>query len=170
MSQVSLWFERRFEFGFPVELLPNLQSRLRGAPARLEELLRRKPEEALKAKPDGGWSAQEQAGHLGDLEPLWLARVLDYAAGSEQLTVADLANRKTDEAQHNARSLEEVLGEFRVLRAQLLNQIEEADATWFTRAIPHPRMKTPMLLMDHLYFVAEHDDHHLARIWELVSS
>jgi hypothetical protein len=26
-----------------------------------------------------------------------------------------------------------------------------------------------MRLVDHLYFVAEHDDHHLARIWELTS-
>jgi hypothetical protein len=25
-----------------------------------------------------------------------------------------------------------------------------------------------MRLVDHLYFVAEHDDHHLAQIWELV--
>jgi hypothetical protein len=25
-----------------------------------------------------------------------------------------------------------------------------------------------MRLVDHLYFVAEHDDHHLARIWELI--
>jgi hypothetical protein len=25
-----------------------------------------------------------------------------------------------------------------------------------------------MRLIDHLYFVAEHDDHHLARIWELL--
>jgi hypothetical protein len=24
-------------------------------------------------------------------------------------------------------------------------------------------------LVDHLYFVAEHDDHHLARIWELLN-
>jgi hypothetical protein len=24
--------------------------------------------------------------------------------------------------------------------------------------------------VDHLYFVAEHDDHHLARIWELVNA
>jgi hypothetical protein len=22
--------------------------------------------------------------------------------------------------------------------------------------------------VDHLYFVAEHDDHHLARIWEMI--
>jgi hypothetical protein len=27
-----------------------------------------------------------------------------------------------------------------------------------------------MRLVDHLYFIAEHDDHHLARIWELIHS
>jgi hypothetical protein len=31
-------------------------------------------------------------------------------------------------------------------------------------------MQAPMRLVDHLYFVAEHDDHHLARIWELVDA
>jgi hypothetical protein len=30
-------------------------------------------------------------------------------------------------------------------------------------------LKTPMRLVDHLYFVAEHDDHHLAGIWELLN-
>ena len=39
MSQATLWFERRFEFSFPVELYPNLCARLRGTPARLEEVL-----------------------------------------------------------------------------------------------------------------------------------
>ncbi len=41
-------------------------------------------------------------------------------AGSEQLTVADLRNRKTDEANYNARSLEEILTEFRAARGSLL--------------------------------------------------
>jgi hypothetical protein len=39
MSQAPIWFERRFEFSFPVEWLPNLCARLRGTPARLEEVL-----------------------------------------------------------------------------------------------------------------------------------
>jgi hypothetical protein len=34
----------------------------------------------------------------------------------------------------------------------------------------HPRLKQPMRLVDHLYFVAEHDDYHLARIWEMIES
>jgi hypothetical protein len=48
--------------------------------------------------------------------------------------------------------------------------VDELDALLFVRAIPHPRLKTPMRLVDHLYFVAEHDNHHLARIWELLSA
>ncbi len=170
MRQVPTWFERKFEFLFPVELHPNLLARLRGTPARLEEALRGRAHEILIEKPQEKWSAQEHAGHLLDLEPLWLARVGDYVAGTDQLTVADLKNRKTDEANHNARPLQQILVEFRTARAELLQRVDELDASLFALAIPHPRLKTPMRLVDHLYFVAEHDDHHLARIWELVNA
>lgn len=168
MSQVPVWFERKFAFSFPVEVWPNLCSRLRGAPARLEETLRGRSREILIRKVQAKWSAQEHAGHLLDLEPLWLARLEDYVAGGEQLTVADLQNRKTHEANHNGRALEEILAEFRAARATLLKRVQELDGSLFSQAIPHPRLRTPMRLVDHLYFVAEHDDHHLARIWELI--
>src|ERR1700741_4738592 len=82
MSQVANWFERKFEFSFPAELYPNLLIRLRGTPPRLEELLGGCAHEVLTRKPGGKWSAQEQAGHLLDLEPLWMARVTDYIAGA----------------------------------------------------------------------------------------
>src|SRR5271156_569048 len=168
MSQVPVWFDRKFEFSFPVELYPNLLARLRGTPGRLEETLRRRSLEALTKKPEAKWSPQEHAGHLLDLEPLWLARVEDYVAQSAQLTATDLRNRKTDEAHHNERPLGQILTEFRTARQKLLNRVDELDTSLFARAIPHPRLKTPMRLVDHLYFVAEHDDHHLSRIWELV--
>ena len=170
MSRVPIWFERKFEFSFRVELLPNLCARLRGTPARLEEVVRGRSHTILIGKTQAKWSAQENAGHLLDLEPLWLARVGDYVSASDQLTVADLKNRKTDEANHNARPLEQILSEFRVARERLLQRVDELDTSLFARAIPHPRLKTPMRLVDHLYFVAEHDDHHLARIWELVNA
>jgi len=169
LSQVPIWFERKFEFSFSLELLPNLRARLRGTPARLEEALRGRASEILTAKPQGKWSAQEHAGHLLDLETLWLARLEDYVAARGELTPADLTNRKTDEANHNARPLEEVLAQFRSARTTLLTRIDELDASLFARTLPHPRLKTPMRLVDHLYFAAEHDDHHLARIWELIT-
>jgi uncharacterized damage-inducible protein DinB len=167
---VPAWFERHFEFTFPVELAPNLFARLRGTPARLEEALRAEPAEALTRKCDGKWSPQEHAGHLLVMEPLWLARVEDYVEGSEGLTVADLANRATHEGQFNERPLEEILGGFRRARRELLVRVESLDPAFYGRAIPHPRLKTPMRLVDHLYFVAEHDDHHLAEIHAQLTS
>jgi uncharacterized damage-inducible protein DinB len=170
MSQASIWFERKFEFSFPVEVLPNLCARLRGTPARLEAAVRGRSHEMLTRKAQEKWSAQEHAGHLLDLEPLWLARVEDYVSASDELTVADLKNTRTDEANHNARRVEEILTDFSAARERLLKRADELDASLFARAIAHPRLKVPMRLVDHLYFVAEHDDHHLARILELANS
>jgi uncharacterized damage-inducible protein DinB len=165
----SLWFERRFDFSFGEDLLPNILVRLRGTPARLEELLRGAAQEALIAKADGQWSAQEHAGHLLDMEPLWLARAEDFGSGRNQLTPADLTNRKTHEANHNARPAEEILSEFRAARQALIEYIQQSSAVGKGKTIPHPRLGTPMRFTDHLYFVAEHDDHHLAAIWELTA-
>lgn len=170
MTQVAKWYERKFEFAFPVELYPNLIMRLRGTPARLEELLRNQPGEVLIRKPQEKWSAQEHAGHLLDLEPLWLARVEDFLSGSGQLSVADLSNRGTDAANHNACELTKILTAFRAARAKLVDRVISADPSFRGRTLLHPRLKQPMRLVDHLYFVAEHDDHHLAKIWELIST
>jgi uncharacterized damage-inducible protein DinB len=170
MTQVPNWFERKFELSFPLELLPNLCARLRGTPARLEELMRAHPRERLVRKPEEKWSAQEHAGHLFDLEPLWMARVDDYVEAASELTTADLSNRKTHEAGHNQRRIDEILAEFHEARLQLVDRVRELEPALFARSIPHPRLKQPMRLVDHLHFVAEHDDHHLARIWELLQT
>src|SRR5208282_5966615 len=124
MSRPPIWFGRRFDFTFPVEQHPNLRVRLRGTPARLEEIVRGADRAALIRKPGANdkWSAQEHAGHLLDLEPLWLARIDDYLTKASQLTVADLTNRKTFEAQHNLRRIEDILAEFRSARSRLVSQ------------------------------------------------
>ena len=169
MSQVPLWFGRKFDFTFPVEQYPNVCARLRGTPARLEEIVRGVSRDVLRGKPGDKWSAQEHAGHLLDLEALWLARADDFLADGDTLTVADLSNRKTHEANHNARELLEILAEFRIARFRLVDRVGKCQPVLFARALLHPRLKQPMRLVDHLYFVGEHDDHHLARIWEIIN-
>src|SRR5260370_20985231 len=94
MHTPPIWFERKFEFTFPVEQHPNLCARLRGAPARLEEIVRGADHDVLVWKPGEKWSAQEHAGHLANLEPLWIARYDDYIKVAAQLTAADLSNRQ----------------------------------------------------------------------------
>ena len=169
MGQVPQWFQRTFDFSYQVELYPNLAVRLRGTPARLEEITRARSREILVRKETEKWSAQEHAGHLLDLEPLWLKRVEDFVNGGTDLTATDLTNRKTDEANHNSRGLAEILSEFRSARFALIARLETMDARLHASTMLHPRLKKPMRLVDHLYFVAEHDDHHLAQIWELTT-
>ena len=164
------WFDRKFDFTFPAEQIPNLIVRLQGTPARLEEMLRSVSPGVLQAKPAGRWSAQEHAGHLLDLETLWQARVDDFVSDRQTLTAADLTNRKTNEAAHNTRALKEILADFRAARGYLLNSVENLPPSAFSRTLPHPRLQQPMRLVDHVYFVAEHDDHHLARIREMIST
>ena len=170
MSRVLPWFEQKFDFSFSEELYPNVVARLRGTPARMEEVLRICPEQIRCKKPEGKWSAQEHAGHLLDLEPLWMARVEDFARGGGELTVADLRNQKTAEANHNARPLEEILSGFRSGRMDMVHRVEMIERSGAGHMMLHPRLKQTMRLVDHLYFVAEHDDHHLAHILELLGN
>jgi uncharacterized damage-inducible protein DinB len=178
MAQVAKWFERKFEFSFPVELYPDLCVRLGGTPARLEEMVRgctpermvaskSPPKQSLDGAP-GAWSAQEHAGHLLELESLWMARVEDFVAGRNELSVADLSNRGTFEAKYNERALAKILADFRGARLAMVDSLDRVDAALFERTLLHPRLKAPMRLVDHLFFVAEHDDHHLAIIREMI--
>jgi uncharacterized damage-inducible protein DinB len=99
------WFDRRFELGFPAQAFADILERLRGTPARLEERLAGLPANLLVQRLHNAWSIQENAGHLLDLEELWAVRLDELLAGAPVLSPADLQNRKTHEASHNAREL-----------------------------------------------------------------
>ena len=163
------WFERSFDFALPVSRFPSLLERLGGTPARLEERTRELPPEVLTRAHGGRWSAQENVGHLVDLEPLWFRRAQQLFANEPELEPTDLGNRRTHEANHNARRLADLLAEFRTLRGQFVKLLGTADSAILERTALHPRLRTPMRLIDLAEFVAEHDDHHLAAITELWS-
>lgn len=167
MDQRIVWFERHFKLDLPLGMYPNVVERVRGTPARLEDRLSALPREILTRREGENWSMQEQAGHLLDLGTLDLGRLDDYAAGVETLRPADLGNRKTHEADHNANSIENILAEFRRERGEFARRLDEFDAGFIERTALHPRLNVPMRVIDLAYFIAEHDDHHLARISEL---
>ena len=110
---------------------------------------------------------QENAGHLLDLETLVRQRIEEYRSGSKALHAADMSNRKTYEAKHNDLPIESILSAFRRERTATVNTLEELDAEVFSRVALHPRLNVDMRLVDMLFFQAEHDDYHLARISEL---
>ena len=161
------WTERRFNFDFPAGIYPEMIERVRGTPARLEELVDGLAPETLTSQADGRWSMQENAGHLLDLESLVAQRVDEYVAGNDALHAADMSNRKTYEASHNEVTISTILNAFRAARSELVERLESLDADLFARSALHPRLNVQMRLVDMLFFQAEHDDYHLARISEL---
>lgn len=161
------WTDRRFNFDFPAGIYPEMIERIRGTPARLDELLAGLTSETLTAQVDGRWSMQENAGHLLDLESLVSQRIDEYLAGNAALHAADMSNRKTYDASHNDVPIESILKAFRTARQEIVKRLESFDDDIFARAALHPRLNVPMRLVDMLFFQAEHDDYHLARISEL---
>ncbi|MEM7204134.1 MAG: DinB family protein [Planctomycetota bacterium] len=161
------WFERTFANDMPLSHSVNLAARLAGAPARLEELVRDVSVAARTSRVDGEWSIQENAGHLLDLESLWQVRLDEMLAGVDTLTPADLENNATHQARHNERSAGELLAAFRATREGWVARVDALSGDDFGRVALHPRLGQPMRVVDLLAFVAEHDDHHLARIRQL---
>ena len=164
------WIERRFTFDMPLSMFPNVLERLRGTPCRVEERVRDLPLETLRERRGGSWSIQEIVGHLVEVEALWLGRLDDFAEGLEVLRPADMENRRTFAARYNERDLTEILQEFRRVRTLLIRRLEALDEASIERPARHPRLDQPMRILDMMVFAAEHDDHHLARISELVAS
>jgi hypothetical protein len=161
------WIKRQFSFELPVGMYANVVERVRGTPARLEDLVRGLPMEILTRRDGDKWSIQEQAGHLLDLEPLGMKRLDDYEAGRDTLHAADMSNRRTHEANHNADTIENILAAFRRERTEFVARLDAYDEAFVQRLSLHPRLQIHIRPVDLAFFVAEHDDHHLARISEL---
>lgn len=166
--QQTKWFERTFNFDAEQNIFPSIIERLAGTPARLEEKFKSIPGEIQSVRIDNTWTIKENVGHLIDLEPLWQGRLEDILSGETELQPTDLQNRKTSEANHDAVPIEELLRRFRAIRKQTIEMLEKLDEKDVFKSALHPRLKTPMRTTDLFLFVAEHDDHHLARITELV--
>jgi len=159
-----MWFDRKFDFQILNTTFPVIVERLAGTPLRLEQKLKSLPIDILTQKSGDSWSIQENAGHLLDLEPLWLGRVRDMEAGLPVLREADLTNQKTHQGDHNRKPIVEILTRFGSERSDLVSALSQLQSEAETLVSNHPRLGTPMRLIDLAYFVAEHDDHHLVTI------
>jgi uncharacterized damage-inducible protein DinB len=84
------------------------------------------------------------------------------------LTPADINNPGTKEARHNEKTLEQLLSQFTIERQEMLESVYNADTALLSRISVHPRLNIPMRFIDALYFVAEHDDHHISAISTLL--
>ena len=163
------WIERKFEFNFPVGLFPVFVERLRGSIYRIEKILMNLPAEKLSMKINNEWSLKEQLGHLYDLEELWYGRIEDFLAGAKTLRSADMTNAKTHSANHNSKPYEELFLQFVNARMSLIKKVENFDESKVVLTALHPRLQIPMRLIDSVFFIAEHDDHHITKMHMLIS-
>ncbi len=162
------WIERKFEFNFPVGLFPVIIERLRGTLLQLEAMVKDIPDEKLSVKKNGKWSIKEVIGHLYDLEELWNGRINDFLEQKKTLRAADMSNAKTSAANHNSKTVDELLHQFINARNILIARVKDFDEATAALNALHPRLQTPMRLIDSLFFVAEHDDHELTKIRQLI--
>ena len=105
-----------------------------------------------------------------DLDELHLGRIDDFLAGAATLRPADPQNRKTHDADHNRRDVKHLAQDFRRERRLFVERLEAIDPALLSRTALHPRLGQAMRVVDMAWFVAEHDDHHLARMTALVRS
>ena len=165
--QRNIWVERKFEFALPAWMFPNTVERVRGGPARVEDSIKDLSTAVLTKRLQERWSIQEHIGHLLDLESLWAQRLNELVEGASHLTAWEQTNRATYEANHNSSSIDTLVTTFRQTRAALVERLDALDDSLIERTALHPRLQKPMRTIDLVYFVAEHDDHHLAEITRL---
>ena len=161
MTRQTPWLERTFQFNFPVGLFPVIFSRLEGSIFRLHSILMNADDDFCSHRIDG-WSVKEHIGHLYDLEELWWKRMQDFLDHKTMLSAADMTNQKTNAAGHNEKTIEQLLQQFTLERQKLLEAAYGFDEDLLSRTAVHPRLNQPMRLIDSLFFVAEHDDHHIS--------
>ncbi len=162
------WFERHFTAITDTGLFPALVERLEGTPHRLTANLKGQDDHVLPEN-QNKWSLKKEIGHLIDLEPLWYARCQQIIRGEKNLITADLTNKKTDNTDHDASSISDLIATFKRHRENLILSLKRVSSKALLHTAIHPRLGTPMSLMDLTFFIAEHDDHHLVKISRFVT-
>jgi uncharacterized damage-inducible protein DinB len=162
MVEQIKWIERKFNFDFPVRVFPCIIERLRGTPLRVEQLVSNLSEDMLILKSDGKWSIKERIGHIADVEELWEKRLTQFLNGEENLAPADMSNQKTQDSDHNEKTIEDLLSRLKSVRESFVEKLEKLTEEEVARTALHPRLNTPMRLIDLTYFAAEHDDNEIA--------
>jgi len=163
-NKTALWFERTFTFNLSKDHFDQLLNRLLAFPFLLHQVITHSPIAIPVVTNSKKWSVQENIGHLFLLEQLWLTRFQEIKDEKEHMMIADLNNTATSTSAFNTMSVEQIYTSFEQARAKTiiwLNEISEED---LQKQSIHPRLHKPMNIIDLMYFVAEHDEHHLHAI------
>ena len=159
------WFERKFIFGLPAGMLPFYLERLQGTITRIESKVKGVSEEVLSEKLEGKWSVKQNIAHLAEVDEIANRRIGEMIKGISPMSPAVFEPR----GDYNAQSIEEVIGFFRDSRRANVSKYSRLSVDDLERSSLHPRLMVKMTPVDLAWFDAEHDDHHLVRMSEILS-
>jgi len=162
------WFDKKFHFKLPQSEYNSILEKLSKNPDIIAKLVSSLSENVLTGRINNKWSIRENVGHLIDLEELHTGRIDDFISREEILRPADLNNKKTDEADHNQKSIDELLKELKSVRENFVKRMRGLDENILKRVSIHPRLQQLMRPIDMAQFVLEHDEHHIGTIKEII--
>lgn len=163
MNEVP-WFERSLRFGYAPELLPYFLIRLEGTPPRIRALVNNVDDRILSTRIQGKWSIKENIGHLAEVDEIANKRLDEMVAGVPVMSPAVFEPKN-----YNPWPLSELLDFFEQTRSTNLKKYDRISYTDLSKASQHPRLKVMMTPVDLAWFDAEHDDHHLVKIKEILN-
>ena len=157
------WFERNLRFGYAPEMLPFFLERLQGTIIRVEQKVRGIDNKILSRKLEGKWSIKENIGHLAEVDEIGNKRMDEMTSGVAVMTPAVFEPKD-----YNPWPIEKVLDFFRKNRVANLKKYKTLSVEQLKKSSLHPRLKVQMTPVDLAWFDAEHDDHHLVKINEIL--
>jgi len=160
------WFEREFKFGLPPGMLPFFLERLSFTTLRMEQKVRGVADKVLSEQVNSKWSVKQNIGHLGEVDEIAMKRIHEMLSGIPTLSPAVFEPRKD----YNSQPIADVIAYFNSNRKKNIELYESLSDTDLIKSSLHPRLKVMMNPVDLAYFDAEHDDHHLVRINEILNT
>jgi hypothetical protein len=160
------WFERQFTFALPKGLLPFHLERLEGAISRIKNKVTGISDEILSEKLDGKWSIKENIAHLAEVDEIALKRIDEMTSGVSPMSPAVIQPGKN----YNVLPIGEVVDFFTENRKKNLEKYKSLSDEDLSKSSLHPRLKVMMNPVDLAWFDAEHDDHHLVRVNEILTA
>ena len=158
------WFDRVFNFGASKGMLPFYLERLHGTIVRIEKKVQGVSEEVLSARLDNKWSVKENIGHLAEVDEIAHKRISEMISGISPMSPAVFEPKPFYEW-----PISTVIEYFRDNRLRNINRYALLTPDELEKSSEHPRLKMRMTPVDLALFDAEHDDHHLVRVNEIIS-
>ena len=157
------WFERKMNFGLSKEMLLFYLERLRGTMVRIEKKVEQLDDRILTNQLGGKWSIKQHIGHLAEVDEIANKRIDEMLRGNAVLSPAVFEPKN-----YNPWPIKAVIEYFETTRSENLQKYQAIHPDDLLKSSEHPRLKMPMTPVDLAWFDAEHDDHHLVKINEII--